>query len=63
MRMSDTDSLIATCEGELTALNSKLTVAEKGRHDDVSKEEINKDQERVEFLKGEIKKLKSQPSP
>jgi hypothetical protein len=57
--MSETDSLIATYEGELAALNSKLTVTEKGRHEDVSKEEIRKDQERVEFLKGEITRLKS----
>ncbi len=63
MNLSETDGLIATYEGELAALNSKLTVTEKGRHEDVSKEEITKGQERVEFLKREIARLKLEKRP
>lgn len=61
--MSEHSDIIEQHRQELKLLESKMTVTIKGRHDDTAQtdiaEEIRRDQERIEFLRNEIKKLQS----
>lgn len=64
--MSEHSAIITQHKQELKLLESKITVMMKGRHDETPQtdlaEEIHRDQERIEFLRNEIKRLESSKS-